>query len=65
MAKQSQKFKDKNTEILHVNINKYTQILRSRRTRCTRGDVRIYFCTYKTYFYAQNEISYEYIQILF
>ena len=30
MAKQSQKSKDKNTEILHV-INKYTQILRSRR----------------------------------
>ena len=30
MAIQSQKSKDKNTEILHV-INKYTQILRSRR----------------------------------
>ena len=34
-------------------------------TRCTRGDVRSFFCTYKTYLYAQNEISYEYIQILF
>ena len=32
MAKQSQKSKDKNTEILHV-INKYAQILRSRRKR--------------------------------
>ena len=32
MSKQSQKSKDKNTEILHV-INKYTQILRSRRKR--------------------------------
>ena len=30
MAKQSQKSKDNNTEILHA-INKYTQILRSRR----------------------------------
>ena len=30
MAKQSQKSKDNNTEILHT-INKYTQILRSRR----------------------------------
>ena len=32
MAKQSQKCKDKNTEILHV-INKYAQILTSRRKR--------------------------------
>ena len=32
MAKQSQKSKDNNTEILHV-INKYAQILRSRRKR--------------------------------
>ena len=32
MSKQSQNSKDKNTEILHV-INKYTQILRSRRKR--------------------------------
>ena len=30
MAKQPQKSKDNNTEILHA-INKYTQILRSRR----------------------------------
>ena len=34
-------------------------------TRCTRGDERSFFCTYITYLYAQNEISYEYIQILF
>ena len=35
-------------------------------TRYTRGDARIFFCyTYKTYLYAQNEISYEYIQLLF
>ena len=32
MAKQSQKSRDKNTEILQV-INKYAQILRSRRER--------------------------------
>ena len=32
MAKQSQKLKDNNTEILHA-INKYTQIIRSRRKR--------------------------------
>ena len=32
MAKQSQKSKDNNTEILHA-INKYTQILRSRKKR--------------------------------
>ena len=32
MAKQSQKCKDKTTEILHV-INKYAQILRSRRKK--------------------------------
>ena len=25
----------------------------------------VFFCTCKTYLYAQNEISYEYIQILF
>ena len=25
----------------------------------------VFFCTYKTYLYAQNEISYEYIQIMF
>ena len=25
----------------------------------------VFFCTYKIYLYAQNEISYEYIQILF
>ena len=23
-------------------------------TRCTRGDTRFFFCTYKTYLYAQN-----------
>ena len=32
MAKQSRKCKGKNAEILHA-INKYTQILRSRRKR--------------------------------
>ena len=32
MAKQSQKSKDNNTEILHT-MNKYTQIIRSRRKR--------------------------------
>ena len=25
----------------------------------------VFFCTFKTYLYAQNKISYEYIQILF
>ena len=24
------------------------------QTRCTRGDARSFFCTYKTYLYAQN-----------
>ena len=24
------------------------------KTRCTRGDARSFFCTYKTYLYAQN-----------
>ena len=47
-------------------INKYTEEhTYIRKTRCTRGDARSFFCTYKTYLYAQNEISYEYIQILF
>ena len=32
MTKQSQKSKDNNTEIVHA-MNKYTQILRSRRKR--------------------------------
>ena len=36
MAKQSLKSKDKSTKILNV-VNKYTQTLRSRITRCTRG----------------------------
>ena len=34
-------------------------------TRCTRGDARSFFRTHKMYLYTQNEISYEYIQILF
>ena len=25
----------------------------------------VFFCTYKTYLYAYNKVSYEYIQILF
>ena len=36
----------------------------------TKQDAReamhvVFFCTSKTYLYAQNKISYEYIQILF
>ena len=46
MAKQSQKSKDNNTEILHA-INKYTQILRSRRKRAEmllkKKSLKIYF----------------------
>ena len=34
-------------------------------TRCTRGDARSFFCTHKTYLYAQNKIHYESIQIFF
>ena len=34
-------------------------------TRCTRGDARIFFLYLQKYLYAQNEISYESIQILF
>ena len=49
MAKQSQKCKDKNTEILHV-INEYTQILRSRRKRVEmlhkKKSLKITFKTY-------------------
>ena len=26
----------------------------AKGTRCTRGDARSFFCTYKTYLYAQN-----------
>ena len=26
----------------------------AKLTRCTRGDARSFFCTYKTYLYAQN-----------
>ena len=49
MTKQSQKSKDKNTKILHV-INKYAQILRSRRKSVEmllkRKNLKI---TYKTF----------------
>ena len=30
------------------------KIANSLTTRCTRGDARSFFCTYKTYLYAQN-----------
>ena len=30
------------------------QLKTARTTRCTRGDARSFFCTYKTYLYAQN-----------
>ena len=43
----------------------FTLTAMKKITRCTRGDARSFFCTYKTYLYVQNEISYEYIQILF
>ena len=50
----------KKTIYLSIYLSNYLSI-----TRCTRGDARSFFCTHKTYLYAQNEISYEYIQILF
>ena len=50
----------------HVrNVSRYLKSSSIYNTRCTRGDARSSFCTYKTYLHAQNEISYEYIQILF
>ena len=30
------------------------RIMDTKTTRCTRGDARSFFCTYKTYLYAQN-----------
>ena len=48
MAKQSQKSKDNNTEILHA-MNKYTQILRSRRKRVEMLLKRRVFITFKTF----------------
>ena len=30
------------------------RMIKNKLTRCTRGDARIFFCTYKTYLYAQN-----------
>ena len=54
-------------EISHILSNHYCNTFSTPRclTRCTRGDARSFFSTYKMYLYAQNEISYEYIQILF
>ena len=37
----------------HQHIS-YCSILVTLKTRCTRGDARSFFCTYKTYLYAQN-----------
>ena len=38
----------------------------TRKEQDAREAMRVvFFCTHKTYLYAQNEISYEYIQILF
>ena len=37
-----------------------------KKSKVVREEMRVvFFRTYKTYLYAQNEISYEYIQILF
>ena len=41
-----------------------------KNTFITKQDAReamrvVFFCTYKMYLYAQNKISYKYIQILF
>ena len=36
-----------------------------RQKQDARGAMRVvFFCTYKTYLYAQNKISYEYIQLI-
>ena len=49
MAKQSQKSKDNNTEILHT-MNTHTQIIRSRRKRIemllTKKNLQITFKTF-------------------
>ena len=51
--------------VLAMLTNPRLHQLISNKTRCTRGDARSFFCTSKTYLYAQNEISYEYIQYCF
>ena len=57
---------------LKANINLALRIAKKHRhaIACIESHPRLklrvfFFCTYKTYLYAQNEISYEYIQILF
>ena len=50
---------------IYANNGGHFKIVSIIKTRCTRGDARSFFCTHKTYLYAQNKISYEYIQILF
>ena len=46
------------TAIADMWRNHYEELLNSsansHETRCTRGDARSFFCTYKTYLYAQN-----------
>ena len=53
-------------------VRLYPMVTSSSRHKYTKQDAReamrvVFFCTYKTYLYmyAQNENSYEYIQILF
>ena len=56
-------------KLIYVNIKTYFDVSRNSdimdraitqtvcsfyQTRCTRGDARSFFCTYKTYLYAQN-----------
>ena len=53
-----------NHELSQVNRAKYFGVIIDHKlnriehipyvTRCTRGDARSFFCTYKTYLYAQN-----------
>ena len=50
---------------LEVKVN-MPEIQRVHIKQDAREAMRVvFFCTYKTYLYAQNKISYEYIQILF
>ena len=41
-------------DLLSACITTSSVIPDTKQTRCTRGDARSFFCTYKTYLYAQN-----------
>ena len=46
----------KGSECTHCHVIRSSDVMSAigKLTRCTRGDARSFFCTYKTYLYAQN-----------